>query len=81
VSLGHAHEVGRPPHHLTFATVFVAGCVGGSHLWEATTAVLPDPIAAGIGIGVWVGTSGVGSKLVYDAPLGRVLDRVGGLGG
>jgi hypothetical protein len=57
VSLGHAHEAGRLPHHLTFATVFVAGCVGGSHLWGAVTGILPDPIVAGIGVGVWVGTS------------------------
>jgi hypothetical protein len=81
VSLGHAHEAGRLPHHLTFATVFVAGCVGGSHLWEAITGILPDPIAAGIGVGVWVGTSWAGSKLAYRGPLDRVLDRVGGPGG
>jgi hypothetical protein len=30
VSLGHAHEAGRLPHHLTFATVFVVGSVGGT---------------------------------------------------
>ncbi|WP_049934150.1 hypothetical protein [Haloplanus natans] len=80
VSLGHAHEAGRLPHHLTFATVFVAGCLGGSFLWE-TTGILPDPIAAGIGVGVWVGTSWAGSKLAYRGPLDRVLDRVGGPGG
>jgi hypothetical protein len=80
VSLGHAHESGRLPHHLTFAAVFVAGCVGGSHLWEATTGTLPDPIAAAIGVGVWVGTSWAGSKLAYRGPLDRVLDRVGGPG-
>jgi high-affinity Fe2+/Pb2+ permease len=78
VRLGHAHEAGRLPHHLTFAAVFVAGCVVGSHLWEATTGILPDPIAAGIGVGVWVMASWAGSKLVYDGPLDRVLNRVGG---
>ncbi|WP_247010638.1 hypothetical protein [Halorientalis litorea] len=62
VSLGHAHEAGRLPHHLTFAAVFVAGCVVGSHLWEATTGILPDPIAAGIGVGVWVGPLGPGAS-------------------
>jgi len=81
VSLGHAHEAGRLPHHLTFATVFVAGCVGGSHLWEATTGILPDPIAAGIGVGVWVEVSWAGSKLAYRGPLDRVFDHVGGPGG
>lgn len=81
VSLGHAHEAGRLPHHLTFATVFVAGCLGGSFLWETTTGILPDSIAAGIGVGVWVGTSWAGSKLAYRSPLDRVLDRVGGPGG
>jgi hypothetical protein len=81
VSLGHAHEAGRLPHHLTFATVFVAGCVGGSLLWETTAGTLPDPIAAGIGIGVWVVTTGAGSRLAYDGPLDRFLDRVGGPGG
>jgi hypothetical protein len=79
VGLGHAHEAGRLPHHLTFAAVFVAGCVGGSHQWEATTGILPDPIAAGIGVGV--GGSWVGSKLAYRGLLDRVLDHVGGPGG
>lgn len=81
VSPGHAHEAGRLPHHLTFATVFVAGCVGGSLLWKTTTGIPPAPIAAGIGIGVWVGTSWAGSKLAYDGPFDRVLDHVGGPGG
>ncbi len=62
VSLGHAREAGRLPHHLTFAAVFVAGCVVGSHLWETTTGILPDPIAAGIGVGVWVGPLGPGAS-------------------
>jgi hypothetical protein len=64
-----------------FAAVSVAGCVGGSYLWETTTGILPDPIAAGIGVGVWVGTSWAGGKLAYRDPLDRVLDSVGGLGG
>jgi hypothetical protein len=81
VGLDHAHEAGRLPHHLTFAAVFVAGCVGGSLLWETTTGILPDPIAAGIGVGVWVGGSWAGSKPAYRGPLDRVLDRVGGPGG
>jgi hypothetical protein len=81
VSLGHAYEAGRLPHHLTFAAVFAAGCVGGSLLWGARTAILPDPIAAGIGVGVWVGTSWGGSKLAYRGPLDRVLDHVGRPGG
>ena len=81
VGLGHAHEAGRLPHHLTFAAVFVAGCVGGSHQWEATTGILPDPIAAGIGVGVGVGGSWAGSKLAYRGLLDRVLDHVGGPGG
>jgi len=81
VGLGHAHEAGRLTHHLTFATVFVPGCVGGSLLWEATTGILPGPIAAGIGVGVWVVASWAGSKLAYDGPPDRILDRVGGPGG
>ena len=81
VSLGHAHEADRLPHHLTLATVFVAGCIGGNHLWEAMTGILPDPIAAGIGVGVWVGGSWAGSKLAYRGPLDRLLDHVGGSGG
>jgi hypothetical protein len=81
VSLGHAHEAGRLPHHLAFGAVFVVGCVGGSHLWEATTATLPDHIAAGIGVGVWAVASWAGNKLVYAGPFDRVLDRAGDLNG
>ena len=76
VSLGHAHETNRLPHHLTFAAVFVVGCVGGSLLWGATAGMLPDTVAAGIGLSTWVVTSWAGSRLVYGGPLDSVLARV-----
>ena len=46
-------------------------------MWEATTGRLPAPVAAGIGIGVWIGAAWAGSELAYGGPLDRVLDHVG----
>jgi len=78
VSLGHAHEAGRLPHRLTFAAVSVARSVGGSFVWEATNGILPAPVAAGIGLGLWTGATWVGNGLAYRGPLDCLLDCVGG---
>lgn len=80
-SLSHAYGADRLPHPLTFAAIFVAGGVGGSLAWEATTGRLPTCVAAGIDIGVWIGAAWAGSKLAYGGPLDRLFDHVDRPGG